>query len=913
MKNTLSVGLLALLATSVLGQAKLTGFETAKVGDGLQVVIQGQGLTNPKVTRVMGNTSYIVEFNANLIGKHQYQKIGYAGVQFVQCGWYKAKPPIVRVHVKTNGQASPTLTQLNGNWIISVGTLPVTLSTTPNPINTTATIVPVKKLTTDDQDAMARAERELQQPTSTTPTIPATTIAPSATITAPKTIVTGSADAKTIEKLPFVTSKGTAASLSEDFEPKTQQSIQTPRMRPLTGGARVTQQKVSLDFVGTDIVQIIKALSIQAGVNIVSSPDVSPTDKPVKLTISLSNVELESALSYVTAMASLRYARIGDTYVVAPVNSFSRTMRQIMERNSDSYQTRVVNLMSGEAEKIREATLKAMPPDGRNGFYEIIVPGVNDVTMSDPMPAIGGEGKVEGGQEGQPGNGQTKPQDQGMTSTGGSKVRAYYLLVVGEPTRLASVEDYIRELDVKVAASFSLSRAQSTGTVAIPIQSGQTEKIKSMIEKLLAGNPRAGDYSITESSVKELEQGEQATKFLLMIGPDSELATLKSFAIALDRELCRPLGIDYAEDVQTLVKDYEIVELSYLEPVIAAQDLKGRFKDLWVTVVPDNVTPGLKGEQETKKDEAPTDPNAAGGAAQEKSESKLKKEIGREPMRLILRGSKTTIAEAKRYLALVDIAPRQIALEMRVMDISKEDALSFGLDWSLGLGGTGLVSFKNAPGSANTVTGNIGSLGVTAALDSISNNRNLIARPNALVTDGREAHLFVGDTIRYIKQIQSTQQGITVITDEINVGSQFDIKARIGDKGSIALDLGQKFTLLTSFTDIPGGGKLPQTSDRSSNMFVNMKSGETIAIGGLILETDFKNYSGIPILKDLPIIGRLFGKTNNSKNRTEIVFFLTAVEVSGGNRADAASPRRSERLSPDPIGEYKKTGKNKLN
>ena len=89
-----------------------------------------------------------------------------------------------------------------------------------------------------------------------------------------------------------------------------------------------------------------------------------------------------------------------------------------------------------------------------------------------------------------------------------------------------------------------------------------------------------------------------------------------------------------------------------------------------------------------------------------------------------------------------------------------------------------------------------------------------------------------------------------------------------------------------------------------------MKSGETIAIGGLILDTDIKNYSGVPFLKDLPIIGRLFGKTSNSKSRTEIVFFLTAVEVDSSNRAGAASPSVNFKRNPDPVGEYKKTGKN---
>jgi type II secretory pathway component GspD/PulD (secretin) len=94
-------------------------------------------------------------------------------------------------------------------------------------------------------------------------------------------------------------------------------------------------------------------------------------------------------------------------------------------------------------------------------------------------------------------------------------------------------------------------------------------------------------------------------------------------------------------------------------------------------------------------------------------------------------------------------------------------------------------------------------------------------------------------------------------------------------------------------------------------MFVNMRDGETIAIGGLILEQDRNSVSGIPILKDLPIIGRLlFSRTTTSRDRTEIVFFLTAKIVDEGNRSNAASPRTSENTLPDPLGTYRQTGGN---
>ena len=89
---------------------------------------------------------------------------------------------------------------------------------------------------------------------------------------------------------------------------------------------------------------------------------------------------------------------------------------------------------------------------------------------------------------------------------------------------------------------------------------------------------------------------------------------------------------------------------------------------------------------------------------------------------------------------------------------------------------------------------------------------------------------------------------------------------------------------------------------------VQIKSGETIAIGGLIQDQDRKSYGGIPILKDLPIIGHLFGRTDNHKVRSEVVFFVTVKEVSASDRQGAANPKRAEKDNTQWPGN-EKTGK----
>ncbi len=76
-------------------------------------------------------------------------------------------------------------------------------------------------------------------------------------------------------------------------------------------------------------------------------------------------------------------------------------------------------------------------------------------------------------------------------------------------------------------------------------------------------------------------------------------------------------------------------------------------------------------------------------------------------------------------------------------------------------------------------------------------------------------------------------------------------------------------------------GNYPQISTREAKTTVSVKSGTTLAIGGLIQQDETVNYSKVPLLGDLPLIGHIFKYTNKSKDRTEIVIFLTPKIIEG--------------------------------
>jgi type II secretory pathway component GspD/PulD (secretin) len=882
----------AALSAMAWSQSRISAVEVAESDGGLDVAIVGSNLSKPRELRVLGGQSFIVEFDATLDMKGFRKRVSSSGVTSVEVGWYSARPPRARIHLRLDTALAPLVYQDGQKWMIRVRQDGRRL--TPNATNPLppamgagtaldgfpASVPPLNPLPKSEAAGLAKGtlKPEDSSPAPAAPAAPqAKAIQPTAA-PAPKTLPSAAA--------------------------------QPARTAP-------PEKKVNLEFVGADVVQVLRALSKEAGVNIVTAPDVSPQDKPARITVSLKGVSISEALTYVTVIANLRYAKLNNTFFVTKSENFATTMREFYKGDASRFATRVASVPSGEGVQIRSAILAAYPQDGEGGFYDILDPD----TTGFANPGAAAKAPAAGDQAGAPKPAPFPglpvwmggdPAGQAAAQAPQTRARISFLMLVGDPRKLDIIEAAVRELDSKISGSFSLSKTEDTGAESVPILSGQTKQIREMLEKLLESNPRKGAFTFSESNLRELSEGDMTTNVILMIGPRSDLALLKMYAQTLDENLCRTAGIAYSRDTMDLARVYEVVDLMYIEPVVAAFDLKNRIRGLYVTTLPDPVTPSASGQQKDEKRDATKAPTGDGAApvGEAAKKDELEKPIGREPLKLVLRGTKQQIAEAKEYLSLVDVPPRQAAFEIRVLEMTKEEAQRLGIDWSLLTGGrlTRLNVFQGLGDAAGVPGTNSGSyrykgsdaVSWLATLDKIDDGRRIISRPNALLSDGRPWSMFVGDTIRYIESIQSTQNGITISTASIDVGVTVDLKGRFGADGSIALEVGQIYNILNSFTAVPGGGQLPQTSERRVNTTVNMKAGEVLAFGGLIQEITRRNVSGIPILMDLPLIGQLFRRSVKEKDRTELVFILAAVDVTPANRSDAASPRRNETETPDP-------------
>jgi type II secretory pathway component GspD/PulD (secretin) len=263
---------------------------------------------------------------------------------------------------------------------------------------------------------------------------------------------------------------------------------------------------------------------------------------------------------------------------------------------------------------------------------------------------------------------------------------------------------------------------------------------------------------------------------------------------------------------------------------------------------------------------------------------------------LLLTGTAQDIARAMDILEQVDVKPLQINYEARITEIKLNSTKDIGLNWDFSGATTRIGEFPDSTNTSvdtkgptlgdNGYPGKIlkfGAIGRTAISDLVNvqldalfktGNAKLLSDPNISAVDGQQAAVFIGDAVRYISSITQTATGPTVTTDTVNVGIKLFVTGKASHDGYVTLNIHPEVSTITGFLAVPGGGSLPQVSNREATTTVRVKDGETLAIGGLISENDIKNVQKVPILGDLPFFGALFRDTQHQRDRTEVVVFV---------------------------------------
>jgi general secretion pathway protein D len=287
---------------------------------------------------------------------------------------------------------------------------------------------------------------------------------------------------------------------------------------------------------------------------------------------------------------------------------------------------------------------------------------------------------------------------------------------------------------------------------------------------------------------------------------------------------------------------------------------------------------------------------------------------------LVIRATEEEYRMVEGAIRKLDVLPLQVLIEATIAEVTLNDTLRYGTQFFFSSDvGNGLLS--QAAGPASTGLGSVNSTAFAGslapefpgfglvrvsgaiqyaiqALKSVTDVR-VISSPHLLILDNERARLQVGADVPFISQ--SATSVITAGAPIVNsvsyreTGVILTVTPRINSSGLVTLDLVQEVSdvLPTTSSTIS-----PTFSERKVESRIIVQDGDTIALAGLITDNKSKGNSGVPYLKDIPGVGLLFGRENDTTSRTELIVLITPKIVRDQRDARAITEELRKKLSP---------------
>lgn len=250
---------------------------------------------------------------------------------------------------------------------------------------------------------------------------------------------------------------------------------------------------------------------------------------------------------------------------------------------------------------------------------------------------------------------------------------------------------------------------------------------------------------------------------------------------------------------------------------------------------------------------------------------------------LLFYGTDEEYEVIRTALRQIDVLPRQVMIEAILAEVTLNDNLRYGVQWFFDSGeNTVTLSATDGgsvasqfPGFSYVYAGRADARVVLNALESKTEVR-ILSAPKLSVLNNQKASLQVGDQVPIVTQTsQSTDAAGAPLVSTIQMrdtGVILEVTPRVNDNGNVILDVMQEVSEVAQTTS--SGIDSPTIQRRKIHSVVATRDGHTVALGGLIRENGGRGNSGVPLLKDIPVLGHMFKNNTVDMRRTELVVLL---------------------------------------
>ena len=270
-------------------------------------------------------------------------------------------------------------------------------------------------------------------------------------------------------------------------------------------------------------------------------------------------------------------------------------------------------------------------------------------------------------------------------------------------------------------------------------------------------------------------------------------------------------------------------------------------------------------------------------------------QVERRTNSLIVSDLEENCSRVEQMATNLDSTTPQIEITAKLVDVEAEALRDLGIEWNVGQDDPQFFSSVPVPRHALNPNndGNTGLAGdvkeglpdhsvsieygifkdwgsVEVQLQALEQNRkaNIISNPRITTVDNREAKILVGQKIPLIVQDVAGN----AVSQLQTIGIQLKVTPHLTQDHKIIMDLHPEVSALATRSTVQGG-VIINTSEADTRVMVD--DGQTAVIGGLIRTDEASVRRGVPIIKDVPLIGMLFRSSNNTRSNRELIIFVT--------------------------------------
>jgi general secretion pathway protein D len=256
---------------------------------------------------------------------------------------------------------------------------------------------------------------------------------------------------------------------------------------------------------------------------------------------------------------------------------------------------------------------------------------------------------------------------------------------------------------------------------------------------------------------------------------------------------------------------------------------------------------------------------------------------------LVMKDTANAVRLAEKLIATQDLADPEVVLEVEVLEVGTSKVQELGarfpdrVQWQdpATVGTTALLQRADA-----------GLIAFVATPPIILNIRqqdgltNVLANPRIRVKNREKARVHIGDRVPVITTTSTANVGVSASVSYLDVGLKLEVEPSIHLEGDVAIKVGLEVSNIVKEVPVSGGGIAYQLGTRNATTVLRLKDGETQILAGLIQDDQRLTSNKLPLVGDLPLVGRLFASNLDNRNKSEIVLLITPRVVRNLTRPD---------------------------